>query len=163
MTFENSGTRIRQECDSNFRAPTILTSPNHPQGYDRNSNCRYCVKSQALGMSDISFQRSLLKLYSLGNFVSLEISNLKLDARRNCYPGKDYMIIENVDGTPISSPICTLIRRNPIRAMAQNALCVKLGLLKVHFLFLVLTSLLRYHKVLHYNRQLVLKIISNTF
>lgn len=108
MTFENSGTRIRQECDSNFRAPTILTSPNHPQGYDRNSDCRYCVKSQALG-----------------NFVSLEISNLKLDARRNCYPGKDYMIIENVDGTPISSPICTLIRRNPIRAMAQNALCVK--------------------------------------
>ena len=81
----------------------------------------------------------MLKLYSvffLGNFVSLEISNLKLDARRNCYPGKDYMIIENVDGTPISSPICTLIRRNPIRAMAQNALCVKLGLLKVHFLFL---------------------------
>ena len=138
MTFENSGTRIRQECDSNFRAPTILTSPNHPQGYDRNSNCRYCVKSQALGMSYLILE-IMLKLYSvffLGNFVSLEISNLKLDARRNCYPGKDYMIIENVDGTPISSPICTLIRRNPIRAMAQNALCVKLGLLKVHFLFL---------------------------
>ena len=138
MTFENSGTRIRQECDSNFRAPTILTSPNHPQGYDRNSNCRYCVKSQALGMSYLILE-IMLKLYSVffsGNFVSLEISNLKLDARRNCYPGKDYMIIENVDGTPISSPICTLIRRNPIRAMAQNALCVKLGLLKVHFLFL---------------------------
>ena len=63
-----------------------------------------------------------------GNFVSLEIANLKLDARRNCYPNKDYLIIENVDGTPISAPICTLIRRNPIRAMAQNALCVKLGL-----------------------------------
>ena len=60
--------------------------------------------------------------------MSLEIANLKLDARRNCYPNKDYLIIENVDGTPISAPICTLIRRNPIRAMAQNALCVKLGL-----------------------------------
>lgn len=108
LSFENSGTRNTQECDANFRAPTILTSPNHPQGYDRNSDCRYCVKSAALG-----------------NFVSLEIANLKLDARRNCYPNKDYLIIENVDGTPISSPICTLIRRNPIRAMAQNALCVK--------------------------------------
>lgn len=66
----------------------------------------------------------ILKKYS-GNYVSLEIDSLKLDSRRNCYPGKDYLIIENLDGSPISSPICTIIRKNPIRAMAQNALCVK--------------------------------------
>ena len=50
---------------------------------------------------------------------------LKLDARRNCYPAKDYILIENWDGSPISSPVCTIIRRNPIKAMSQNAICIK--------------------------------------
>ena len=62
---------------------------------------------------------------ALGNYVKMQLDVLKLDARRNCYPAKDYILIENWDGSPISSPVCTIIRRNPIRAMSQNAICIK--------------------------------------
>jgi hypothetical protein len=100
--------RVHEECDTTQTAPAKITSENHPSAYKQMTNCRYCVKSK-----------------SLGNFVKMEISALKLDARRNCYPSKDYILIENWDGTPISSPVCTIIRQNPIKAMAMNAICIK--------------------------------------
>ena len=106
--FSEQIKREEQMCDSNQFAPANVTSENHPNSYLPNSDCRYCVKSK-----------------SHGNYVKMVLDVLRLDARRNCYPGKDYILIENWDGSPISSPVCTIIRRNPIKAMAQNAICIK--------------------------------------
>ena len=100
--------RQEQICDTTSTTPYAMTSENHPNSYLPNSDCRYCVKSK-----------------SLGNYVKMELDLLKLDARRNCYPAKDYILIENWDGSPISSPVCTIIRRNPIKAMSKNAICIK--------------------------------------
>ena len=106
--FSDQIKRQEQMCDTTLTTPDTVTSINHPNSYLPNSDCRYCVKSK-----------------SLGNYVKMTLDVLKLDARRNCYPAKDYILIENWDGSPISSPVCTIIRRNPIKAMSQNAICIK--------------------------------------
>ena len=60
----------------NYREMTVLTfllfkitSENHPKPYLPDTDCRYCVKSS-----------------QDGGFVQLEITDLRLDQKRNCYP-----------------------------------------------------------------------------
>jgi len=50
--FDQAVSRKEQECDSVARTPAVITSPNHPKGYDKNSDCRYCVQSKAKGTLD---------------------------------------------------------------------------------------------------------------
>jgi hypothetical protein len=108
IDFSNNDRREIHSCDTGSVAPAQVTSPHYPNNYKPNQDCRYCVKSK-----------------SMGNYVQMKMPVLKLDSRRNCYPTKDYIQIEKHDGTPISAPVCSIIRKTPIRAMAENALCIR--------------------------------------
>lgn len=106
--FDVSG-RQAKECDVVETAPAKITSANHPRPYKANTDCRYCVKSE-----------------NQGGFVQLEITDLRLDQKRNCYPNDDYIVVEDKDGNPLSNPICRIIRRSPIKAMAKDAICLRM-------------------------------------
>ena len=47
--FDQAEARQEQECDATEVTPAVITSPNHPKGYNKNSDCRYCVQSKAKG------------------------------------------------------------------------------------------------------------------
>ncbi|CAG5110821.1 Oidioi.mRNA.OKI2018_I69.chr2.g5179.t1.cds [Oikopleura dioica] len=107
--FDGVDGREAQECDVLETAPAKITSENHPKPYLPDTDCRYCVKSS-----------------QDGGFVQLEITDLRLDQKRNCYPNDDYIIVEDLAGKPISNPICRIIRRSPIKAMAEEAICIRM-------------------------------------
>ena len=44
----------------------------------------------------------------------------------NWRPFSDYILVEDNEGNPISNPICRIIRRSPIKAMAKDAICIRM-------------------------------------
>ena len=53
-----SSARQEQQCDKQETTPAVITSENHPSSYQRNSDCRYCVKSKAQGESILEKYRN---------------------------------------------------------------------------------------------------------
>ena len=51
ITFDQTTARQEQQCDKQETTPAVITSENHPSSYQRNSDCRYCVRSKAAGKS----------------------------------------------------------------------------------------------------------------
>ena len=54
ITFDQTTARQEQQCDKQATTPAVITSENHPSSYQRNSDCRYCVRSKAAGKMTIS-------------------------------------------------------------------------------------------------------------
>ena len=52
ITFDQTTARQEQQCDKQETTPAVITSENHPSSYQRNSDCRYCVRSKAAGKSN---------------------------------------------------------------------------------------------------------------
>ena len=50
ITFDQTTSRQEQQCDRQETTPAVITSQNYPSSYQRNSDCRYCVKSRAAGI-----------------------------------------------------------------------------------------------------------------
>ena len=56
ISFDQTTARQEQQCDSQETTPAVITSQNYPSSYQRNSDCRYCVRSRAAGI--FHFQNS---------------------------------------------------------------------------------------------------------
>ena len=66
ITFDQTTARQEQQCDKQATTPAVITSENHPSSYQRNSDCRYCVRSKAAGKMAIPVKtvKFILSKYS---------------------------------------------------------------------------------------------------